>query len=72
MAAGPQRRVQPAPHLLPQADSVEKALLERARVLEEQANEVAEGSRRPAVDEAVARFMAREHRALAEELHHWG
>jgi hypothetical protein len=71
MAAGPQRLVQPVPHLLPQAASVEKALLERARVLEEDANEVAVGSRRPAVDLAVARYVAREFRALAAELHHW-
>jgi hypothetical protein len=63
MVAGPQRR--PATlHLNAHIVPVERALLERARVLEEQSRNTDGGN-------GSFLFLAAEFRALAEELHHW-
>jgi hypothetical protein len=70
MAAGPQRRKDPVPHLMAHIAPVERALNERARMLEIKAAEVAIAPLSGDVG-AVYRDLAAEFRALAEELHHW-
>ena len=75
MAAGPQRRATPAPHLNAHLAPLERALHERARVLMAAAEEgPGDDSHDPAADEfqaAVFAVVAVEFKALARELHHW-
>lgn len=70
MAAGPQRRPVPVPHLMAHIRPVELALQERARVLEDRAIELEKSG--PADEIGTSRLLAAEFRALAAELHHWG
>lgn len=68
MAAGPQRRREPAPHLLAHARGLELALQHRAAELGQQTS----GQMIDAdTVKAVQAVIADEFRKLAEELHHW-
>jgi len=77
MAAGPQRRTTPAPHLSAAAVPVELALLARAEFLSlraSQRNAVNQAyimDNGPDIESAVDMRIAEEFRALAEELHWW-
>lgn len=67
MAREPQRAAQPRPlnaHIVP----VERALLARAKALEEEAEQIPEGTEGVYI---TTRLIAREFRTLAAELHHW-
>jgi hypothetical protein len=61
----PQRRTEPRKHLDVSVVPVERALLARARVLEEESTRVGPASL------LTLRTVAAEFRALAEELHYW-
>lgn len=65
MAAQPQRRPVPVPHLGPHIVPVERALKARAEAIETSAGSVNEPP------EQTRAWLAAELRALAEELHHW-
>lgn len=81
MAAGPPRLPTPAAHVTAHVAPVERALLERARVLEEdpgslggsilEAAAATEGASAAWLRTYVANVVAAEFRALAAELHHW-
>lgn len=75
MAAGPRRLPDPVPHVTAHVAPVERALLERARVLDERARAARELPEwELTVEGARSRFdehIAAEFRTLATELHHW-
>lgn len=73
MAREPQRREQPA-QLSAAIVPFERALIARAKVLEEQAQALMDDQDRTPVSEmgaGIRSILASEHRALAEELKYW-
>lgn len=80
MAREPQRREEAA-HLDAKLVPFERALIARAKVLDEQASELHAAGEARDVDQQTAedvrelvgrrRLLAKEFRLLAEELHHW-
>ena len=66
MAAGPQRRTTPAPHLSAAAVPVERALLARAQAIEDE--RIPDG---PVETYTTQTIIAAEFRKLADELHWW-
>ena len=71
MAAGPQRRTTPAPHLLAPMPGIERALRYRADVIDDEAKALAEiGEVSAAACDAKVE-IAQQFRALADEFHHW-
>lgn len=74
MAAGPQRRATPAPHLLAHVRGVELALQERAKALTDEVLATPESDDTDmivSVTSAIKAQIAQEFLALAAELHFW-
>ena len=71
MAAGPQRKTIPAPHLLAPVPGIERALRYRAEVLGEEAKALAGTGDVSAAACDVKAEIAQQFRALADEFHHW-
>jgi hypothetical protein len=70
MAQGPQRRAEPVRHLNAHIAPVERALIARAKAIEEQAATAPEGPDGELL-QAIMEAVAGEFRKLADELHHW-